>query len=456
MLTVLCHAVLLHALGAAVPLTLDPRQPAEVRFTVDSPLDEIVGVSDRVSGSATFDAASGIGSGKIAVDLTSFRTGISLRDADLRDQFFQADQYPQATLTIDKLDPAVAGLLLPGRSVQADGVGSLSLHGVARPVRVPLKLQAGSEGGRILLLANGTFEVHLSDFGIPRPKALFLKLGDHARVEIALSFIGPPADSSQPPPPPTAIPAPALFRPGVFVPVAHAPKGHKGKPRFEFAESTPEGQGERLLHDPTLGGPGNVMTCGSCHATDDEVASGIVTREGIVKPVPSLFDASRRPQFWQGLTHDVVQASEFCVKNFMLNPDGLTREHQAQLRAYLDKDSPDDAAPATDFAAILLTRRTGLSNPVQGDRKRGAKLLARYCESCHAVGSARPPLTPGLYEPDYLVRRVRWLRGKDDHQMPLFSLDRLPDAELRDIVTYLAGDESKRIFHRKHATASNP
>ncbi|MHB8417749.1 MAG: YceI family protein [Myxococcales bacterium] len=456
--SLLLPALLLSTLGSAVPLALDGSRPAQIRFEVDSPLDEIVGVSEGLGGSASFDAANGTGAGRFDVDLSSFRTGISLRDEDLRDQFFQVDRYPKATLTLERLDPAPAGLLLPGRRVQVDGLCTLSLHGVTKPVRVPLELQAGSQAGRALLLANGEFEIRFADYGIPRPKALFLKLGDRARVRIALSLIGPPpANAAQPPPPPTAVPAPALFVPGAFVPVAHAPKGRKGKPHFDFAESTPEGQGERLLHDPALGGSGNVMTCGSCHGTGDETATGIVGRDGTVRPVRTIFDAARRPQLWQGLARDAADASAFCIRLFMLNPEGLTREHESQLRAYLDKDSPDDTAPPTDFAALALTRSTGLTNPLQGDRKRGAKLLERYCQSCHAAGSARPPLTPGLYEADYLVRRVRWLPGKDDHQMPPFTLDRLPDAELRDIVTYLAGDESKRIFQRKqHATARTP
>ena len=273
-------------------------------------------------------------------------------------------------------------------------------------------------------------------------------------MEIALPFLGPPPDPSLPPPPPTALPSVALFKPGVFVAVAHAPKGKKRPPpRYEFAENTPEGQGERLMHDPSLGANGNVIACASCHTTTDEVAAGDASREGSVHPAHSLFDVARRPTLWQGLTPTTAAASAFCVRGFMLNMDGLTREHQAQLTAYLDKISPDDVAPANDFPALFLTRATGLKNPVQGDRKRGALLVKRYCESCHSATSVRPPLTPGLYEPDYLVKRVRWLQGKDNHQMPPITLDRLSDTELRDIVTYLAGDESKRIFQRKHPVA---
>ena len=237
--------------------------------------------------------------------------------------------------------------------------------------------------------------------------------------------------------------------------MAHAPKAPKKRapPKFEFAENTPEGQGERLMHDSSLGANGNVIACASCHTTADETAEGDEF-EGAVHPAHSLWDVGRRPTLWQGISPNPASAAALCTRLFMLNPDGLTREHQAQLHAYLEKISPDDVAPPTDFQTILLTRATGLKNPVQGDRKHGAKLEKLFCKSCHSPTSVRPPLTPGLYEPDYLVKRVRWLRGKDNHQMPPISMERLPDAQLRDIVTYLAGDESKRIFQRKHPTAA--
>jgi hypothetical protein len=61
----------------------------------------------------------------------------------------------------------------------------------------------------------------------------------------------------------------------------------------------------------------------------------------------------------------------------------------------------------------------------------------------------RPPLTPGLYEADDLVRRVRWLDGHDARQMAPITVDRLTDSELRDIVTWLAGQEAERVFERK-------
>ena len=41
--------------------------------------------------------------------------------------------------------------------------------------------------------------------------------------------------------------------------------------------------------------------------------------------------------------------------------------------------------------------------------------------------------------------------------MPLFTVTKLPDSELRDIVSYLVGDEKTRIFQRnKKKAPSSP
>jgi mono/diheme cytochrome c family protein len=137
----------------------------------------------------------------------------------------------------------------------------------------------------------------------------------------------------------------------------------------------------------------------------------------------------------------------------MLSKEGLRAEQQSDLEAYLKTISPDDAEPAPDFSTLFLTRRSDLARPTGGDEKRGKTLTQIFCDGCHGAGKVRPPLTQGLYEPDYLVKRVRWLPGHDARQMPPISVDRLTDAELRDVITFLTGAPSKKIFNR---TKKNP
>ena len=132
----------------------------------------------------------------------------------------------------------------------------------------------------------------------------------------------------------------------------------------------------------------------------------------------------------------------------MLKPTGATKEQLADLATYLRRISPD-VQPAQDYSGLVLGRQTAIDRPTGGNAERGAVLTERHCNYCHAEGALRPPLTPGLYEADYLVKRVRWIAGHDAKQMPPMSMERLRDSELRDIVTYLVGDDATRIFHRK-------
>ena len=75
--------------------------------------------------------------------------------------------------------------------------------------------------------------------------------------------------------------------------------------------------------------------------------------------------------------------------------------------------------------------------------------------TCHLDGRVGPMWAPGLYEPDWVVRRVRRLDGHSARQMPPFTIERLPDSELRDIVTYLTSPKvAPPVFNRK--LAKNP
>jgi mono/diheme cytochrome c family protein len=119
----------------------------------------------------------------------------------------------------------------------------------------------------------------------------------------------------------------------------------------------------------------------------------------------------------------------------------------SDITAYL-KTLPADRVPSNDLAAYKFGREAPLARPTDGNIKRGEQLAKVHCNRCHAEGRVRPPLTPGLYEADFIVRRVRWLPGHDAQQMPPLPVDRLSDAELRDIVSWLA-DDKQQIFSRK-------
>jgi len=452
--------LLLPALAGAEPRSWTLQGgTGRARFRVVAPLDAIDGSSSGLSGELRFDEASWAeGTGKIRIALTGFTTGLSLRDEDLRDQFFQVDRFPEAVLTITRLERPSQGVLVPGREGQADAVGTLSLHGKDQPVRIPISVLLTDQGGHRELQVSGTFDVPFTEYGMPRPARLFLKLGTVAHVRFEATFRGSspaaPAVALGTPPP---APAHAAVRPPrleLSVNVARRPEKPKAQPRaasWEFAFTSPEGRGERLFRDPSVGGEQNAMACVACHSARDE-RTGVLDPLGHTSPNSSLWNIARRSIFWRGFASTPEEATDLCVRRFMLRPGGGEPGQLADLAAYLRRISPD-IAPPLDYRPLLLGRKTAIDRPTGGDGKRGAVLTERFCGRCHGDGAMRPPLEVGLYEPDYLVARVRWIGAHDAKQMPPMPLDRLTDTELRDIVTYLVGRPDDRIFQRRRTSA---
>ena len=443
------------------PWTLQ-KGTGRARFRVEAPLDAIEGSSSALSGELRFDEATWAeGTGKIHISLTGFTTGLTLRDEDLRDQFFQTDRFPEATLTLTRLERPSQGVLVPGREAQADAVGTFSLHGKEQPVRIPIWMLLSEEAGHRNLQVTGSFDVPFTEYGIPRPARLFLKLGTVARVRFEATFRGNPPSSAAPTalaaPPATATAAPATSRPPrveLAVNVARRPDKPRAQPRapsWEFSLTSAEGRGERLFRDPSAGGEQNALACNSCHAWRDE-RSGTLDSVGHASSNSTLWNSARRASFWRGFASTPEDATDLCIRRFMLRPGGGDPTQLADLGAYLKRISPD-ASPPLDYRPMLLGRKTGIDRPTGGDGKRGAILTERFCGRCHGDGAMRPPLEIGLYEPDYLVTRVRWIAPHDAKQMPPFPLDRLTDSELRDIVTYLVGRPDDRIFQRKRPLA---
>ena len=433
------------------------------RFRVEAPLDAIEGSSAGLSGTLTFDeGAWASGNGRIRIDLRSFTTGLSLRDEDLRDQFFQVDRFPEAILTIARLERTTQGVLVPGREGEADAVGTLSLHGKERPVRVPVTVSLTEGGGGRDLKVSGRLDVALADHDIHRPARLFLRLGPLAQVRFEAVFHAA-APRAAPAAAVEAAPAAAPARPAtpprleLAVTVARRappPKATPRTPTWEFAFTRPEGRGERLFRDASVGGEQNAVSCASCHGWRDE-RSGALDSLGHAAPSSTLWNSARRKSFWRGFAEAPEQAIDLCMKRFMLRPTGGDPTQVGDLAAYLKAISPDAAAPL-DYGPTIVGRKTAIDRPTGGDARRGAVLTERFCGRCHGEGAMRPPLEVGLYEADYLVSRVRWIAPHDARQMPPMPLDRLRDAELRDIVTYLVGPDQDRIFRRKPRQAPPP
>ncbi|MCU0696312.1 MAG: YceI family protein [Myxococcaceae bacterium] len=448
------------ALAQPTPWTVAPKPRGFVRFTIEGPLDDVHGETRSMSGSFSVDPkAVGSLKGVFAVDLNSLRTGIDQRDEDMRVEFLETKRYPWAILAIDSVKDAAPASLTPGTTANATATGSFEVHGVRRVVTMPIALRMESDAR---LVASGSFQVPFADFNISRPQRLFLKLGDTADVKFEVAFVPKqapkPADpkvAAATPPPPEAAPPPEPTVATVLPPAPKPKPKAKRKPKPALVYSflfkgleDPKARGERLFHAPETGGPGNQMTCFHCHAKSDE-RQGLLLKDSHIRAANTMYNAGQRPKFWNGFAASAGPASSICQKQFMKGT-GLSAEQESDLEAFILAISPDPAPPLDYAANNYRSMETLLRDPTGGDAAKGKKLADTYCMTCHLDGRVGPVWAPGLYEPDWVVRRVRRLEGHQNKQMPPWTITRLPDSDLRDIVTYLTANPNEpAVFSRK-------
>lgn len=449
-------AVLLGVSALGEPWMVAPKPRGFVRFTVEGPLDDVTGDTRAMAGEFVVDPSAWAGGkGTFAVDLGSLRTGIDQRDDDMRAEFLETKRYPFAILTLDGLSQATPPALTIGGKGTAIASATLEVHGVRRALSFPLTVKLESQ---TRLVVTGAFQVPFADFAISRPQRLFLKLGDTADVSFEVAFVPKPAPQAQPvasAPVPQPVPQPTVTQVLPAAPPAKRKAARKPKPglqvTFRFSGDEPKARGEKLFHSPAVGGPGNALTCFHCHAKSDE-RSGLRLDDGYVRAATTLYNAGQRPTFWGGFATNAGAAASICQKQFMKG-SGLSETQERELQAFIDAISPD-AAPSLDYAAnVYRSMETLLRDPTSGDPVKGKALADRYCMTCHLEGRVGPVWTLGLYEPDWVVRRVRRLEGHQNKQMPPWTIARLPDSELRDIVTYLtASPGAAPVFNRKKSS----
>ncbi len=424
-----------------------------VRFMVEGPLDDVIGETRQSSGVLTFSPEDwSKGTGAIAVELATIRTGIDQRDRDMRVEFLETSRFPRAVLTIDSIEKPSAPSVAAGATVTGTVVGSFELHGVRRAVKVPITLRLDANGNARVI---GKFDAPFSDYNVSRPQRLFLKLGDVAQVTFDMGFEKreeKPVAAGSPPPPAVIVVAPTVtqVQPAAAKPPKPRPP-RKPKPAlvftYQFKGDDAKAKGEKLFHAATTGGEGNKMTCFHCHAKSDE-RDGLLLKDGHTRAANTLFNAGQRPKFWGGFAPTAGKAANICQKQYMLG-GGLTETQEAELQAFIDAISAD-GAPALDYTTTYRSMETLLRDPTGGDAAKGKKLADRFCMTCHLDGRVGPVWAPGLYEPDWVVRRVRRLEGHSNKQMPNWTIARLPDSDLRDIVTYLTSPASAApVFDRK-------
>jgi polyisoprenoid-binding protein YceI len=142
---------------------------------------DAVGRTSQITGSA-----SSTGSGRritftnaaFRIDVSSLRSDRAIRDQRIHEIGLESGRFPTATFVLSKPLTVAAG-----RVAHVKATGVLTLHGVAKTVRIPLQVRlAGSAAEAV-----GSLTFPWSEFGMTAPSvAGFVRVEDKATLEFDL------------------------------------------------------------------------------------------------------------------------------------------------------------------------------------------------------------------------------------------------------------------------------
>ena len=109
--------------------------------------------------------------------------GVGGRDIAMRGEGLETDLHRTATFTLtEPID--LGGLPEPGTKVTTGAVGVLELHGVERPVTIPV---AARWNGKVIDLA-GSVDIDLADHDIDPPAPQVVSVASTGTIELQLTF----------------------------------------------------------------------------------------------------------------------------------------------------------------------------------------------------------------------------------------------------------------------------
>jgi hypothetical protein len=102
--------------------------------------------------------------GEVTVRAEALITGDERRDAYTRQAVLQTDRYPEIRFTID----SVVGVTQRGDTLAGRAVGVFALHGVAKPITVPVQAWPEADGLRVLGKFHIPAAAMVQDYGLSK------------------------------------------------------------------------------------------------------------------------------------------------------------------------------------------------------------------------------------------------------------------------------------------------
>jgi polyisoprenoid-binding protein YceI len=176
--TILLALLVAQAPGART-WALDPAKSA-IHFHVEHTLHKVDGDAKVIEAKALL-GPDGQLRAMARVQVATLATGDANRDANMR-AVMESDRYPYVVLKGTSAlapQPATGAVPLPLKA-------ELDLHGVKRPIDLPLQVTFAADG---TARVQGTFDVSLDAHRIERPSLLFRKVDDACRVTVDLVLL---------------------------------------------------------------------------------------------------------------------------------------------------------------------------------------------------------------------------------------------------------------------------
>jgi polyisoprenoid-binding protein YceI len=151
-----------------------------VQETLFGQSSEAVGRSKGIGGSLVIQGTRVTGA-NFEVDMATFASDETRRDGQFNGRIMDVAQFPTAGFVLTT--PIELGRQpADGVEVQVEAIGDLSLHGVTRPVSIPLTAKRTGD----TLAVSGAVTVTFADYGIDNPSGGPASVGDTGDLEILL------------------------------------------------------------------------------------------------------------------------------------------------------------------------------------------------------------------------------------------------------------------------------
>lgn len=146
---------------------------------------DAVGRTNDVQGELTVEGETTVTAATVTAGLQALESDEDRRDDAIRSRGLETDRFPESTFVL-RGPLELPSPPQPGADVSATASGDLTLHGVTRPVDVPV--EARWSGTTIEVV--GTIPVTFADYDIDPPNVGgFVSVEDEGEIELQLTFV---------------------------------------------------------------------------------------------------------------------------------------------------------------------------------------------------------------------------------------------------------------------------